>query len=86
MANTVRKNFRFQQTTCDLLAAAVKLSGQPSNDSRIAEMSISLYCMEIAAETAKARQFLFDLLQQRVALNRIHRPPVHFKPKPKARA
>lgn len=67
---SVQKNFRLSPGSVELLEAAAAATG--TTDTRIIELAIACYAMEIAVEVKRARQFLFDNLASRIATSRIH--------------
>lgn len=75
MSKTVAKNFRLNPTTVQILDAVAADTGE--NTSRIADLAIACYALEIGVETKRAREYLLDNLSARISANSIHaRRPV----------
>lgn len=70
MPATKAKNFRFSTETRTILEAVCQQTGE--NSSRIVELCVSCYAMEIGVEVNRANQFLRDNILQRVAAHRAH--------------
>jgi hypothetical protein len=70
MSKNKPKNFRFSTDTCDMLDAVAATTGY--KQSRIAELAVHCYAMEIGVEVSRAQQFLAANLMQRISNHRVH--------------
>lgn len=70
MSTTVKQNFRLKNETMAILEAAIEATG--SNKSRIADMAIALYGMEIVDADGLAKEFFINMMMSRVAAHKMH--------------
>lgn len=80
MSNTVQKNFRLSTKAIRILDECARI-GQ-TTDTKVVELCIACYALELGVEVKRARDFLFDNLTSMIASHHAHRPR---KPRPAAR-